>query len=86
MKNLLKNTIFMDLLLKNCFHSNQCLAKMKKTVSICRNKINIASTKRKGPLPMAKTKDLFQLYFHEGTFPLLPVEEILEKLKQNDFH
>ena len=35
---------------------------------------------------MAKTKDLFQLYFHEGTFPLLPVEEILEKLKQNDFH
>ena len=35
---------------------------------------------------MAKTKDLFQLYFHEGTFPLLPLEEILEKLKQNDFH
>ena len=59
---------------------------MKKTVSISRNKINIASTKQKGPFPIAKAKDLFKLYFHEGTFPLLAVDEIFEKLEQNGFH
>ena len=59
---------------------------MKKTVSISRNKINIASTKQKGPFPIAKAKDLFKLYFYEGTFSLLAVDEIFEKLEQNGFH